>query len=301
MVCCTFTLLLILCSMTFTSADRAELVRLFRDRLMAVMAQSGLNQSAFAARVGIDRSTLSQLLSPANDRLPRLESVASIARLGQVSLDWLLGLRETEVEEPGLLTDSLSFERDAVSPLDERLVRWLEEAAGYKIRHVPVSFPDVLKTEAVIDFEYERFFTLSPQRRREITQSRLDYLRRPETDMEAATPLHIIESFARGGGRWQGLPARVRLEQIDHLITLCDELYPRLRWFLYDGRELYSSPITIYGPVRAAIYIGQSFLVMQSRDHIRTLIGHFDQLLRAARVEPRAMPDYLRRLRPLCR
>jgi transcriptional regulator with XRE-family HTH domain len=290
-----------MCDMTFTSADRAELVRLFRERLIAVMNRSGLNQSAFAARMGIDRSTLSQLLSPANDRLPRLESVAAIARLGQVSLDWLLGLREVEVAEPGLLTDTLSFERDAVSPLDERLIRWLEDAAGYKIRHVPVSFPDVLKTEAVIEFEYEHFVSLSPQRRMEITQSRLDYLRRPETDMEAATPAHMMESFARGGGRWQGLPAKVRLAQLDHLIALCDELYPRFRWFLYDGRELYSAPMTIYGPVRAAIYIGQSFLVMQNRDHIRTLIGHFDQLLRAAKVDPRGMPDHLRKLRPLCR
>jgi transcriptional regulator with XRE-family HTH domain len=293
--------LFIMCDMTFTSADRAELVRLFRERLIAVMNRSGLNQSAFAARMGIDRSTLSQLLSPANDRLPRLESVAAIARLGQVSLDWLLGLREVEVAEPGLLTDTLSFERDAVSPLDERLIRWLEDAAGYKIRHVPVSFPDVLKTEAVIEFEYEHFVSLSPQRRMEITQSRLDYLRRPETDMEAATPAHMMESFARGGGRWQGLPAKVRLAQLDHLIALCDELYPRFRWFLYDGRELYSAPMTIYGPVRAAIYIGQSFLVMQNRDHIRTLIGHFDQLLRAAKVDPRGMPDHLRKLRPLCR
>lgn len=287
--------------MSFSSADRAELVRLFRERLLAVMARSGLNQSSFAARAGIDRSTLSQILSPANDRLPRLESVASIARLGQVSLDWLLGLREVESTDPGMLTEHLSFERDAESPVDARLVSWLQEAAGYKIRHVPVNFPDVLKTQAVIDAEFASFLTLSPQRRLEITQSRLDYLRRPETDMEAAAPMQVIESFARGEGRWQSLPAEVRRAQIDHLIALCEELYPRFRWYLYDGRELYSAPITIFGPIRAAIYIGQSFLVMQSRDHIRTLIGHFDQLVRAAKVEPKDIPAYLRDLRPVCR
>jgi transcriptional regulator with XRE-family HTH domain len=286
--------------MSFTSADRAELVRLFRERLGSVMTRSGLGQSAFAASVGIDRSTLSQILSPANDRLPRLESVAAIARVGQVSLDWLLGLREVEAQDPGLLTDSLSIERDAISPVDERLVRWHEEAAGYKIRHVPSSFPDVLKTEEVIAFEYEHFIALSPQRRIEITRSRLDYLRRPETDMEAATAMHVIASFARGQGRWQGLEVAVRRAQLEHLIALCEELYPRFRWFLYDGRELYSAPITIYGPIRAAIYIGQTFLVMQSRDHIRALIGHFDQLVRAAKVGPTDMPEYLRGLLELC-
>jgi transcriptional regulator with XRE-family HTH domain len=286
--------------MSFTSADRAELVRLFRERLGSVMARSGLGQSAFAASVGIDRSTLSQILSPANDRLPRLESVAAIARVGQVSLDWLLGLREVEAQDPGLLTDSLSIERDAISPVDERLVRWHEEAAGYKIRHVPSSFPDVLKTEEVIAFEYEHFIALSPQKRTLITRSRLDYLRRPETDMEAATAMHVIASFARGQGRWQGLAVEVRRAQLEHLIALCEELYPRFRWFLYDGRELYSAPITIYGPIRAAIYIGQTFLVMQSRDHIRALIGHFDQLVRAAKVGPTDMPGYLRGLLEAC-
>jgi transcriptional regulator with XRE-family HTH domain len=286
--------------MSFTSADRAELVRLFRERLLAVMGRTGLGQSAFAASVGIDRSTLSQILSPANNRLPRLESVAAIARVGQVSLDWLLGLREVEAQEPRLLTDSMSIERDVISPADERLMGWLEEAAGYKIRHVPSSFPDVLKTAEVIDFEYENFVALSPQKRIEITRSRLDYLRRPETDMEVATPMHVIASFARGEGRWQGLPAAVRRAQLAHLIALCDELYPSLRWFLYDGRELYSAPITIYGPIRAAIYIGQAFLVMQSRDHIRALIGHFDQLVRAAKVGPRDMPGYLRGLLEEC-
>jgi transcriptional regulator with XRE-family HTH domain len=286
--------------MSFTSADRAELVRVFRERLLAVMSRSGLGQSAFASSVGIDRSTLSQILSPANDRLPRLESVAAIARVGQVSLDWLLGLREVEVPEPGLLTDSLSIERDVMSPADERLMRWLEEAAGYKIRHVPSSFPDVLKTEEVIAFEYEHFIALSPQKRTLITLSRLDYLRRPETDMEAATAMHVMASFARGEGRWQGLAAEARRAQLVHLIDLCEELYPRFRWFLYDGRELYSAPITIYGPIRGAIYIGQAFLVLQSRDHIRALIAHFDQLVRAAKVGPTDMPGYLRGLLEDC-
>jgi hypothetical protein len=92
----------------------------------------------------------------------------------------------------------------------------------------------------------------------------------------------------------------VRRAQLTHLIALCEELYPRFRWFLYDGRELYSAPITIYGPIRAAIYIGQAFLVLQSRDHIRALIGHFDQLVRAAKVGPTDMPGYLRRLLDDC-
>ena len=51
--------------------DKRNLSDLFRDRLKILLQRSDLNQSAFAAAVGIDRSALSQLLSGASTRLPR--------------------------------------------------------------------------------------------------------------------------------------------------------------------------------------------------------------------------------------
>jgi len=51
--------------------DKRDLSTLFRDRLRLILVRSGLNQSAFAAAVGIDRSALSQLLAGASTRLPR--------------------------------------------------------------------------------------------------------------------------------------------------------------------------------------------------------------------------------------
>ena len=51
----------------------------FRDRLAQLQAQSGLTQSAFAQAIGIDRSALSQLMSGANPRLPRAETLLALA------------------------------------------------------------------------------------------------------------------------------------------------------------------------------------------------------------------------------
>ena len=72
--------------------DKRNLSDLFRDRLKILLQRSDLNQSAFAAAVGIDRSALSQLLSGASTRLPRAETLLNIAAEHKVSLDWLLGL-----------------------------------------------------------------------------------------------------------------------------------------------------------------------------------------------------------------
>ena len=83
--------------------DRQQTVESFRARVRELIDRSNESRSAFAAKVGMDRSTLSQLLSSDNDRLPRAETVVAIARAEQVSCDWLLGAGggETRVDRCG--------------------------------------------------------------------------------------------------------------------------------------------------------------------------------------------------------
>ncbi|MCK4866984.1 MAG: helix-turn-helix transcriptional regulator, partial [Alphaproteobacteria bacterium] len=50
---------------------RRETVGVFRARFLEALENAGLSRSALARQTGVDRSTLSQLLSPDNDRLPR--------------------------------------------------------------------------------------------------------------------------------------------------------------------------------------------------------------------------------------
>jgi transcriptional regulator with XRE-family HTH domain len=276
--------------------DRRDILPRFQQRLRQVLARSELNQSDFAAAAGLDRSTLSQLLAAGADRLPRVDSIAAIAQIGNTSMDWLLGLSQGATPESGIVAESLQIERDAPSPLDERLLRWHEEAAGYRIRHIPTTFPDVLKTEAVIESEYGHYLALGPRRRIEITQSRLDYLRQPETEIETCTAVQTLEALAWGEDIWRGLPLSVRRAQIEQITALCDELYPRFRLFLYDRRRLFSVPLTVFGPMRAAIYLGQTYFVFHSTEHIRALTRHFDQVVRGASVQPTEIASYLRGL-----
>jgi transcriptional regulator with XRE-family HTH domain len=276
--------------------DRREILPRFQQRLRQVLDRSELSQSDFARAAGIDRSTLSQLLAPGADRLPRVESVAAIAQIGNTSLDWLLGLSQDQQAGAGLAAESLQIERDAPSPLDERLLVWLREAAGYRIRHIPTTFPDLLKTDAVIEDEYGHYVALGPRRRIEITQSRLEYLRQPETEIECCTALQTLEALARGEDIWRTIKLAHRRAQLEQIIALCDELYPRFRLFLYDRKQLYSVPLTVFGPLRAAIYLGQTYFVFHSTDHIRALTRHFDQIVRGATVQPTDIPRYLNKL-----
>ena len=277
--------------------DRRDTAQRFRERLMEAMKNARVNRSALAARIGIDRSTLSQLLSAETDRLPRADTAAAIAAALQVSLDWLLGLSQQEKLGADILLESVEVKESAREPVDESLAAWYAEAVGYKIRHVPATLPDMMKTEEVLDYEYRDFAARSPDRAIAVSHGRLAYVRLPETDIEIGQSRQSLESFARGEGIWRDLSLSVRREQLDHMIALIDELYPTLRMYFFDGRTHFSVPYTVFGPQRAVVYVGQMFFAFNTLEHIRVLTRHFDALVRASTVPAHVAGDFLRELR----
>jgi len=279
-----------------TPLERAEAVEAFRKRVLELIERGRESRSAFAARVGMDRSTLSQLLSPGNERLPRAETVISIASAMQVSCDWLLGLAKDEQQGTELIRADMEIESGAGSPIDERLARWHEEASGYKIRYVPTTLPDLLKTEAVICYECPDLGDVSPEVSVEQSANRLSYSRHPDTEMEVCCASQTLVAFARGEGVWCGLDTDTRRAQIERMIQLTEELYPTFRWLLYDGLRHFSVPITLFGPQRAVVYMGNLYFVFNTTEHIRVLTAHFDRLVRIATVQPTDVAEYLRGL-----
>lgn len=277
--------------------DRRDTAQRFRERLREAMERGRVNRSTLAARIGIDRSTLSQLLSPEADRLPRADTAAAIASALNVSLDWLLGLSQQAKLGADILNESVEVKLSADAPVDESLAAWYAEAAGYKIRHVPARLPDLMKTEEVLDYEYREFAARSADRAIAVSHGRLAYVRLPETDIEISQSRQSLESFTRGEGVWRDLPLAARREQLDHMIALMDELYPTLRMFFFDGRTHFSVPYTVFGPQRAAVYVGQMFFAFNTIEHIRVLTRHFDALVRASTVPAHVAGDFLRELR----
>ena len=278
-------------------ATQTELVNRFREQLGELVADTGRSQSDFAAEVGIDRSTLSQLLSTRNRRLPRVETLAAIAEASGVSVDWLLGLAHGGPSRADIVHEEFALNLDERSPIDEAWIGWHEQSAGAKIRTLPASLPDLLKTEAVIRHEVQRYATVRPEQRIEIATAPLELARAPGSDLECCNSIQAIEGFARGWDVWAALEHRHRVAQLDRMIELCEELYPTFRWFLYDGRQRYASAVTVFGLDRAVIYLGQMYLVLNNRNHVMTFVRHFDDLIRAAVVQPPDMPRLLRKLR----
>jgi hypothetical protein len=232
---------------------------------------------------------------PGSTRLPRAETLHAIARTNGVSLDWLLGLIASDALEDDKVP-SLEIQTISAPQNSELLSEWHKQATGYKIRYVPASLPDLLRTEAVNQIEFSNYSKTEIAAKEEASRYQLTYLRRPETDMEICMPLQTLEQFARGESIWKEIDRRTRKEQLEVMAELVNEMYPTLRLFLFDQRELYVSPYTVFGPKRAAIYLGNMYLVVNSADHIKSLTRHFDSLIRISKIGPDRITQHIRGL-----
>jgi len=277
--------------------DKRLRADLFRLRLTTALNERGSSQSALARAVGVDRSTISQLLKGQGARLPNAQVVGECARALGVSADWLLGLTDRPETAADILATSMSLTEAPRALVDEQIFQWHKEAAGYKIRHVPAGLSDMLKTREMLEWEYTPHLGRSTQQAIGASEDRLEWMRGTQSDYEIAMPLSEIRSLVRGEGYYTGLPRDVREAQIDRLLEVTQQLYPRLRVYLYDARRLYSAPMTIFGPLLTVIYIGQNYMAFRDTERVQALTRHFVHLVRDAHVTARQLPDHLRALR----
>lgn len=273
--------------------DKRQRADLFRSRLGDAMRERAVTQSALARRVGVDRSTISQLLKSQGARLPNAQVVAECAAALGISADWLLGLTDRPETAADIVANSMSLTEAPRALVDEQIFQWHKEAAGYKIRHVPAGLPDMLKTRAMLEWEYTPHLGRSTDQVIGASEDRLEWMRGAQSDYEIALPMYALTSFARGEGYYRGVDADIRQGQIDHLLDVTEQLYPRLRLYLFDARRVFSAPVTIFGPLLAVIYIGRNYMAFRDTERVQVLTAHFDHLVREAAITARELPDFL--------
>jgi transcriptional regulator with XRE-family HTH domain len=279
------------------SIDKRDRAHLFRDRLSEALARSDSNQAALARAIGVDRSTISQLLTGDGARLPNAHLVGACAQALGVSADWLLGLSARPESAADLLATSLTLTQAPRAMVDEQIFAWHRESEGYKIRHVPAMMPDMFKTRAMLEWEYAPHLGRTTEQAINASTDRMDWMRVSRSDYEIAVPLYEIHSFARAEGYYSGLAPELRAEQLDRMISVTRTLYPRLRFYLFDARRLYSAPVTVFGPQLAVLYMGRNYLAFRDTERVTAFTEHFDHLVREASVAARGIPDYLATLR----
>ena len=158
-----------------------------------------------------------------------------------------------------------------------------------KLRYVPSSLPDMLRLATT---RRRRRRTRGPAQPENV----LGGFRLGEMDVEIAMPLQTLQDLAEGTGLWRGVDAELRRRQLAHMAATCAEGYPTLRLHLYDGRETFAAPFTVFGRIRAALYLGEAYLVVTSADQVMALSRLFDNLVRRAIAGPDRVHETLQEL-----
>ncbi len=262
--------------------DKRDLSRAFRERFRLLLVEHESDLPGFLRQAGLDRSALSQLRDPKHDRLPRAETLRRIAEATGVSVDWLLALSNAR-EGRQELTQSNELLSDATENGLSVLSRWQAEAAGHKWRYVPAVLPDMLSLSGAPGG--------AEGQEKVLTGFDLE-----EVDLEIAMPQQTLELLASRAGRWRGSDIDVVRRQLTHIARLCEAHYPALRLHLFDGSEIFVAPFTVFGRIRASVYVGQAYISVTSANEVRFFTKKFDDLVRKATIPPDAVPAYLRSL-----
>jgi transcriptional regulator with XRE-family HTH domain len=276
--------------------DKRAVATAFRERLRTLLGEERGGVAAFLRDTGVDRSALSHFLDPEADRMPRAETLRRIAEARGVTADWLLSLSNApqgrQEVAPSVQIESVEAPGGG-SPIDQ----WRREAAGMKLRYVPSAIPDML---GLADDEPD----VPPPDSPALTgqpEKVLDGLRLGDMDIEIAMPVQTLRDLANGTGLWEGVRAGLRRRQLAHMAAVCAEAYPALRLHLYDGRSSFAAPFTVFGRIRAALYLGEAYLVVTSADQVAALTRLFDNLVRRAIVGPDRVHELLAELADVAR
>lgn len=160
----------------------------------------------------------------------------------------------------------------------------------------PATLPDIVKTKPMSDWEYATVREGWLPEAHQAMQDQLEWLSSGVSDYEIALPLHEVEACAAGTAYYEGADRDMRHAQLNFIADQCDAMFPRLRIFLFDAHRVFSSPVTVFGPKLAVVYVGQCYLAFREAERVKALSAHFDWLVREAVVDARHMAAHLRGL-----
>lgn len=272
---------------------KEDISEVFRARLRACFEEQSLNATAFCHLHGIDRTTFGQLLSSDYHRLPRADTIVQIAEALNISLDWLLGLSEDKNRGAEILKEALNIEQtEDTATAEDIWIAWHKDSEHQKISHVPVTFPEHLKTRDFFIYEY------SPIIGQKQAAIEFEKMSLPLTANETAVCLSLqqLQDFVHGGFIYADMPKEHVKEQLEHMAQLLEEGYPRYNLYLYDSRDLIVPSFTIFGATRVALYINEKYLLYTTSEHINFFRSEFDQLIRCAVIHPHEVVRYIQDL-----
>ena len=273
---------------------KTKTAKIFRDRLKAALQKNSITAAELCRRSNTKQATFTQLINADEPRLPRSDTIAALATSLGVSTDWLLGLTHHPESGSGIVGRYVEIGKNKRSEESlDQWVDWYDEAAGKKVRHIPDWLPFYFYTEELLEIELEgRKFTPKMREKLRVFSLGNKNIKAQKFDFEVCTLMQELEMFAEGGYYWKNLDKKVRKNQLEHLIHIAG-LYPKIRWYLFDGTKTYCTPFTVFGSERASYSMGTTHFVFHTDEHIKLLTETFDDIVKDAAVQAHETQSFI--------
>lgn len=276
---------------------KENIAEAFRVRLQKAFDAQSLNATNFCKTHKIDRTTFGQLLSSDYHRLPRADTIVQISNALGVSMDWLLGQSEYKSRGAEILDHALTIENtDNDATAEDIWLSWHEDASHQKIFHMPVTFPESLKTDDFFIYEYAPIIGEEQAVREAHKKPPMDV-----NEYAVCMSAQTLEDFALGRFIYKDMEVEKRVEQLEHMALLLDQNYPKYQMYLYDNRDVMVPSFTVFGTNRVALYINEKYLIYTAPQHIAFFREEFDFLIKCSIIFPHQVSQYVRDLIPLVR
>jgi transcriptional regulator with XRE-family HTH domain len=277
--------------------SKRDIAQLMQERLRQSFARTGLSISEFSRRHHIDRSTLSQLLSSQQFRMPRADTVAALADALHVSCDWLLGLTEEQRFGIELIQSAVSLYDEELEQSESQWVRWHKEAGDAKIRYVTVtSIPHQLKNKNTILYEYESLLGRDDAQTYWDSGSFLEEIERRNRNYEVCGSLQMLEAFAKGDWIWSGYKTNLRKQQLLDMAQDLEALYPEYQLYLFDETKVITVPMVLFGTHKAVLNCNGNFIAFTRDIHIEFLNDIFKTMIKNTVIYPHQTVDFIRKM-----
>jgi hypothetical protein len=195
-----------------------------------------------------------------------------------------------------LLATSLTMTEAPRALIDEAIFAWHREAAGYKIRHVPATLPDMLKTRAMVEWEYAPQLGRTPNRPSAPSRTGWPGCAARGRIMKSPCPCTRSTPLPAPTGYYRGLPAGCGPSRS----TASPPVRPALPLAAAVPLRCAAGvfrPVTVFGPLLAVVYLGRSYIAFRDAARVQAMTEHFDWLVREAEVGARDAARHLRALK----
>ena len=224
-----------------------------------ILIEKGVSAAELSRRSGVSKSTISEILSAEQPKLPNLITLYKMCRVLQIAPSYLLDfLSEWRVDKSADAQMQSVFLAPSEFHHSDFFRKLLYDINSGEVIYFPTSIPEFMKSIDIMELEE------ADQKNIFDYVSEINLMEPSEMQGTIVHDSHMLKKFFSGSGVYQHLSSYRRKELRDQLLSFSTHESWQENSFVVDFRVSGYSPLLLTKTNLAASYINGGYLLVQS-------------------------------------